>query len=47
MPEIMIIRRLWACVYDLLLLLHVGDGKSLEEIESELDVLEYLCRQYE
>lgn len=39
-----IISKLWSLVYDLLILVKTGGGKSIEEIEMEADVVEFLCR---
>jgi hypothetical protein len=41
-----IISRLWSTVYDLLLYNKGMSSKTLEEIEAELDALEYQCRQF-
>jgi len=39
-------QNLWKVAYELLCLLKSGKGKSLEEIEKELDLIEYKCRPY-
>ena len=41
-----IIQKLWSATYDLLLYAKGTPVKGLEEIETELDVLEYLCRPF-
>ena len=45
MDEIKIISLLWSSVYDLLLYCKGQSGKTIEEIEQQLDVLEYECRR--
>lgn len=46
MTKLQIISKLWSVVYDLVLLAKGTPSKSLEEIENELDVIEYACRKY-
>ena len=46
MSPLKIISRLWSAIYDLLLLAKGTPAKTLEEIEEELDLLEYQCRPY-
>ena len=41
-----IIARLWSAVYDLLLYNKGQSGKTLDQIETELGAIEYLCRPY-
>lgn len=41
-----IISMLWSSVYDLLFLVKGQGNKTLEQIESDLDVIEMLCRPY-
>lgn len=41
-----IIARLWSAVYDLLLYNKGQSGKTLDQIETELDAIEYLCGPY-
>jgi hypothetical protein len=41
---IRIVSRLWSIIWDLLLYINGSRNKSLEEIYSEIDVAEYLCR---
>lgn len=44
MDEIKIISLLWSAIYDLLLLNKGQSSKTIEEIEEQLDILEYQCR---
>ena len=46
MTKLKIISRLWSHVIDLRMLIEGHGTKTLEEIESELDVTEYYCRPY-
>ncbi len=46
MTKLQIISRLWSAVYDLIFLIKGTPTKSLEEIEADLDVIEYACRKY-
>lgn len=46
MTKLQIICKLWSIVYDLLLLVKGSQGKNLEEIENEMDIVEYHCRKY-
>ena len=46
MTKLQIISRLWSAVYDLIFLAKGTPTKSLEEIETDLDVIEYACRRY-
>lgn len=46
MTKLQIIAKLWSAVYDLIFLAKGTPTKSLEEIESNLDVIEYACRRY-
>ena len=46
MTKLQIISKLWSIIYDLLLLLKGSQSKTLEEIEQEMDVVEYHCRKY-
>ena len=41
-----IISMLWSSVYDLLFLVKGQGRKTLEQIESDLDIIEMLCRPY-
>ena len=38
--------KLWSAIYDLIFLIKGTPTKSLEEIEADLDVIEYACRRY-
>ena len=46
MTKLQIISKLWSIIYDLLLLIIGSQSKTLEEIEQEMDVVEYHCRKY-
>ena len=46
MTKLQIISKLWSNIYDLLLLIKGSPSKTLEEIEQEMDVVEYHCRKY-
>ncbi len=46
MTKLQIISKLWSLVYDLLLHIKGHSDKSVEEIETDIDVLEYECRKY-
>lgn len=46
MTKLQIIRKLWSSVYDLLFLAKGQGKKTLEQIETDLDVIEYACRKY-
>ncbi len=46
MTKLQIIAKLWSAVYDLVFLVKGTPTKSLEQIESELDVIEHACRKY-
>lgn len=46
MTKLQIISKLWSAVYDLILLVKGTPTKTLEQIETELDVIEYACRKY-
>ena len=41
---IKIISLLWSAVYDLLLYVKGHSNKTIEEIEQQLDIIEYHCR---
>lgn len=41
-----IIAKLWSSIYDLLMFVKGTPTKTLEQIESDLDVIEYACRKY-
>ena len=46
MTKLQIISRLWSAIYDLIFLVKGTPTKTLEQIESDLDVIEYACRRY-
>lgn len=46
MTQLQIISKLWSIIYDLIFLLKGSQRKSLEEIEQEMDIIEYHCRRY-
>lgn len=46
MTQLQIIAKLWSAIYDLIFLVKGTPTKSLEEIEADLDVIEYACRRY-
>ena len=46
MTKLQIISRLWSAVYDLIFPIKGTPTKTLEQIESDLDVIEYACRRY-
>ena len=46
MTKLQIISKLWSIIYDLLLLIKGSQVKTLEEIENEMDIVEYHCRKY-
>lgn len=46
MTKLQIIAKLWSAIYDLTFLVKGTPTKSLEEIEADLDIVEYACRKY-
>lgn len=46
MTKLQIISKLWSIIYDLFLFEKDESNKTLEEIEKEMDVVEYNCRRY-
>lgn len=46
MTKLQIISKLWSAIYDLVFLVKGTTTKSLEEIEADLDIVEYACRKY-
>lgn len=46
MTKLQIISRLWSAIYDLIFLVKGTPTKNLEQIEAELDLIEYECRRY-
>lgn len=46
MTKLQIISKLWSAIYDQVFLVKGTPTKSLEEIEADLDIVEYACRKY-
>lgn len=46
MTKIEIISRLWSHITDLMLYIKGTGSKTLEQIETEMDVTEFYCRPY-
>ena len=46
MTKLQIISKLWSSVYDLRFLVKGTPVKSLEEIERDLDLIEFHCRRF-
>lgn len=46
MTKLQIISKLWSAIHDLVFLVKGTPTKSLEEIEADLDIVEYACRKY-
>lgn len=46
MTKLQIISKLWSAIYDLVFLVKGTPTKSLEAIETDLDIVEYACRKY-
>ena len=46
MTKLQIISKLWSAIYDLVFLVKGTPTKSLEEIEADLNIVEYACRKY-
>lgn len=46
MTKLQIISKLWSLTYDLLLHAKGYRFKNIEEIEANMDILEYECRKY-
>lgn len=46
MTKLQIIAKLWSAVYDLVFLVKETPTKTLEQIESDLDIIEHACRRY-
>lgn len=44
--KLQIISRLWSHITDLRLILKGTSGKTLKEVENEIDITENLCRPY-
>lgn len=47
MTRLQIISKLWSSIYDLLFLIKGTPGKSLEEIELDLNIIELACRRFD
>ncbi len=41
-----IVAKLWAAIYDLLFYIKGESHKSMDQIQEELDMIEYMCRPY-
>lgn len=46
MSKLKIIAMLWSAIYDLKMVIQGTSRKSMDEIEVELDKIEYHCRKY-
>lgn len=46
MTMLQIISKLWSIIYDLLLFVKGESNKTIEEIEKEIDIVEFDCRKY-
>lgn len=46
MTKLQIIAKLWSAVYDLIFLIKGESSKTLDQIEKNLDLIEYACRRY-
>lgn len=46
MTKLKIISKLWSIIYDLLLFVKGESNKTIEEIEKEIDIVEFNCRKY-
>lgn len=46
MTKLEIIAKLWSSIYDLLFLVKGTPTKTIEQIEIDLDILEFECRKY-
>lgn len=46
MTKLQIIRKLWSSVYDLLFLVKGQGKKTIDQIETDLDIIEYACREH-
>lgn len=46
MTKLQIISKLWSIIFDLLLVTKGESDKSLEQIEKDVDLVEYHCRRY-
>lgn len=46
MTKLQIISKLWSIVFDLVLLANGQSNKTLQEIEKDIDLVEFNCRKY-
>lgn len=46
MTKLQIISKLWSIIFDLILIIKGESGKTLEQIEKDVDLAEYHCRRY-
>lgn len=46
MTKLQIISKLWSIVFDLILLANGQSDKTLQEIEKDIDLVEFNCRKY-
>lgn len=46
MTKIRIIAKLWSAIYDLKMLIDGTGHKTMQQIDTELEIIEYACREY-
>lgn len=46
MTKLQIISKLWSIIFDLILIIKGESGKTLEQIEKDVDLIEYHCWKY-
>lgn len=46
MTKLQIISKLWSIIFDLVLLANGQSNKTLQEIEKDIDLVEFNCRKY-
>lgn len=46
MEMLRIVQKLWSAVYDLKMLIAGTGKKTMEDIDRDLDLIEYQCREY-
>lgn len=46
MTKLQIISKLWSIIFDFLLIIKGESDKTLEQIEKDIDLIEYHCRKY-
>lgn len=46
MTKLQIIAKLWSIIFDFLLIIKGESDKTLEQIEKDIDLIEYHCRKY-